>query len=156
MMGVYGNEIYRNWDNSTFAQFNYRIERLGRWHGEGTSNTMPRLSSASSSNWNRISTIYMEDGDYLKIKTIEYLDNRLVRLIYEEVCRWDEPVAIAVLPDHPTPCAVRTHTAEPVPFLIYKPGMTPDGVTRFDEFSVKEGKFGVLEKDEFIKEFLND
>ena len=95
------------------------------------------------------------EGDVaLKIKTIENLDRRAVGPIYEAVKQWDEPVAIAVLPDHPTPCAVRTHTNQPVPFLIWKPGTTPDAVTRFDEFAVAEGKYGVLEKDQFIKEFL--
>ena len=95
------------------------------------------------------------EGDVaLKIKTIENLDRRAVGPIYEAVKQWKEPVAIAVLPDHPTPCAVRTHTNQPVPFLILKPGETPDGVTRFDEFAVAEGKYDVLEKDQFIKEFL--
>ena len=95
------------------------------------------------------------EGDVaLKIKTIENLDRRAVGPIYEAVKQWDEPVAIAVLPDHPTPCAVRTHTNQPVPFLIWKPGEAPDGVTRFDEFAVAEGKYGVLEKDQFIKGFL--
>ena len=95
------------------------------------------------------------EGDVaLKIKTIENLDRRAVGPIYEAVKQWKEPVAIAVLPDHPTPCAVRTHTNQPVPFLIWKPDETPDGVTRFDEFAVAEGKYDVLEKDQFIKEFL--
>ena len=97
------------------------------------------------------------EGDVdLKIKTIEYLDNRAVRIIYEETQKWDEPVAIAILPDHPTPCSIRTHTNTPVPFLIYKPGEQPDSVTTFDEFSVSNGKYSILEKDQFIKEFLND
>ncbi|RHJ92524.1 cofactor-independent phosphoglycerate mutase [Parabacteroides bouchesdurhonensis] len=97
------------------------------------------------------------EGDVqLKVKTIENLDNRAVRIIYEELQKWNEPVGIAILPDHPTPCAIRTHTNSPVPFLIYKPGQTPDSVTRFDEFSVMNGKYGILEKDEFIKEFLKD
>ncbi len=95
------------------------------------------------------------EGDVaLKVKTIENLDRRAIRIICEELSSWSEEVAIAVLPDHPTPCAIRTHTAAPVPFLIYKPGQTPDAVTRFDEFSVARGKYGILEKDEFIKAFL--
>ena len=95
------------------------------------------------------------EGDVdLKIKTIENLDRRAIGPIYEALKQWNDPVAIAVLPDHPTPCAVRTHTSRPVPFLIWKPGETPDGVTRFDEFSVEQGKYGILEKDQFIKEFL--
>ena len=95
------------------------------------------------------------EGDIdLKIRTIENLDKRAIGIIFEELQKWDEPVAIAVLPDHPTPCAIRTHTNTPVPFLIYKPGQAPDSVTRFDEFSVLKGKYGILEKNEFIKELL--
>lgn len=96
------------------------------------------------------------DGDVdLKVKTIEYLDHRLISHIVEATQDWDEPVAIAVLPDHPTPCAIRTHTATPIPFLMYKPGIEPDTVKVFDEFSVLNGKYGILQKDEFIKTFLS-
>ena len=95
------------------------------------------------------------EGDVsLKIQTIENLDRRILQIIYEELNKWDEPVAIAVLPDHPTPCGIRTHTNTPVPFLIYKPGQTPDAVTCFDEVSVLNGKYGILENNEFIKELL--
>ncbi len=95
------------------------------------------------------------EGDVeLKIQTIENLDKRILRILFEELQTWDEPVAIAVLPDHPTPCTIRTHTNTPVPFLIYKPGETPDAVTCFDEDAVLNGKYGVLENNEFIKELL--
>lgn len=104
------------------------------------------------------------DGDLdLKLQTIENLDRRAIRPIYEEVKNWGvpgtptadmEPVAIAVLPDHPTPVAHRTHTNEPIPFLIYAPGMEPDGVKAFDEDSCKNGAYGLLEKDGFIKAFM--
>ena len=95
------------------------------------------------------------EGDAkLKVRTIENLDSRIVGSVVEALRTWNEPVAIAVLPDHPTPCAIRTHTAEPVPFLIYKPGMEPDAVTRFDEISVRAGRYPLLEKNQFIKELL--
>ena len=95
------------------------------------------------------------EGDVaIKIKTIEDLDKRVIGPIFEELQKWEQPVAMAVLPDHPTPCAIRTHTNAPVPFLIYKPGETPDAVTRFDEYSVTQGKYGILEKNEFIKALL--
>ncbi|MCD8041928.1 MAG: cofactor-independent phosphoglycerate mutase [Tannerellaceae bacterium] len=95
------------------------------------------------------------EGDVnLKVKTIEYLDRRIIGPVYEAVKTWNEPVTIAVLPDHPTPCAIRTHTAEPIPFLIWKPGIQPDDVTAYDEYSVQKGKYGILEQDEFIKEVL--
>ncbi|MBR6648992.1 MAG: phosphoglycerate mutase, partial [Bacteroidaceae bacterium] len=82
------------------------------------------------------------------------LDSRAVGPIYEAVKQWDEPVAIAILPDHPTPCKHRTHTAEPVPFLIWYPGITPDSVETFDELSAHNGSYGLLKKDEFINAFM--
>jgi len=91
----------------------------------------------------------------LKKTTIEYLDKRIIGPVYEEVSKWETPVAIAVLPDHPTPCAIKTHTDKPVPFLIYKPGMQADAVRVFDEESVKQGGYGHLYGEEFIKEFLS-
>ena len=95
------------------------------------------------------------EGDVsLKLKTIEYLDSRAVGPIWEAVKDWDEPVAIAVLPDHPTPCELRTHTAEPIPFLIYYPGIEPDGVQTYDEVSCQKGGYGTLEKDEFMNLFM--
>ena len=90
----------------------------------------------------------------LKIQTIEDLDKRVVGKIYEAVKDSKEPVAIAVLPDHPTPIHHRTHTAEPIPFLMYAPGITPDNVATFDEDTCQNGKFGTLEKDGFIRAFL--
>ena len=96
------------------------------------------------------------EGNYtLKNRTVEDLDSRLIGPIYEEVSKWNEPVAIAVLPDHPTPCAHRTHTSDPIPFLIYAPGMEPDGVTAFDEESCKQGAYGNIEGTEFTKIFLS-
>jgi 2,3-bisphosphoglycerate-independent phosphoglycerate mutase len=97
------------------------------------------------------------EGDAaLKVKTIEYLDNRVVRPLFEALQTWKEPVAIGILPDHPTPCTIRTHTNKPIPFIIYKPGEKPDSVTKYDEFSIENGKFGTLEKDAFIKYLLED
>lgn len=95
------------------------------------------------------------EGDVdLKVKTIEYLDSRIVKPIYEEVSKWNEPVSIAILPDHPTPCAIKTHTASAIPFIIYNPEAEADKVEVYNEFSVKEGSYGILKEDEFIKSFL--
>lgn len=95
------------------------------------------------------------EGDVeLKVKTIEYLDQRVVKYILEELKEFDEPVSIAILPDHPTPCAIRTHTYDPVPVTIYSPIKEPDSVEVYDEFSVKEGSLGHLKGDEFMKLFL--
>lgn len=96
------------------------------------------------------------EGDVaLKVKTIEYLDARVVKPIFEELSTWDEPVAIAILPDHPTPCAYKTHTKSPVPFIIYKPGEQADDVLVYDEFAAKNGNYGLLKGDEFMKNLIN-
>ena len=96
------------------------------------------------------------DGDLaLKLKTIENLDSRIVRPIYEEVSTWkDNPVCIAILPDHPTPVELRTHVDEPVPFIIWYPGITPDRVETYDEVSCVSGSYGMLRLEEFMNKFM--
>jgi len=95
------------------------------------------------------------EGDVdLKIRTIEYLDQRLVRYIMEETSRMDEEVAIAITPDHGTPCEVRTHVHDPVPFVICRPGEMPDAVSLYDEESVRSGDLGLIKGDTFIRTLL--
>lgn len=95
------------------------------------------------------------EGDVeLKIKTIEYLDERVVKPILAEVSTWHEPVTIAILPDHPTPCSIKTHTSNPVPFIIYRPGETPDDVMVYDEFAVEKGSYGLLRGMEFMQTLI--
>jgi 2,3-bisphosphoglycerate-independent phosphoglycerate mutase len=95
------------------------------------------------------------EGDVeLKIRTIEYLDARIVKPIAEAALTMDEPLAIGILPDHPTPCELRTHTHDPIPFIIYRPGESPDGVEKYDEESAKAGSYGLLQGNEFIKALL--
>ena len=95
------------------------------------------------------------EGDVdLKILTIEHLDSRIVKTVYEETRKWDEPVTIAVLPDHPTPCAIRTHTNDPIPFIIYNKEIEADSVKTYDEFAAKAGSYGLLRGDGFMKAFF--
>ena len=97
------------------------------------------------------------EGDmHLKLQTIEDLDKRLIAPILEGVKNLDEPVAIALLPDHPTPCEYRTHTADPVPFVIYYPGIAPDHVQTFDEVAAQAGAYGTLQGNEFINLFMQN
>ena len=95
------------------------------------------------------------EGDYdLKVKTIEYLDQRVVKFLMEKTAEMDEPVTLAILPDHPTPWKLKTHSREAVPFVIYRPGEMPDSVDRYDEISVREGMFGILKSKQFMQELL--
>ena len=93
----------------------------------------------------------------LKLKTIEDLDHRLIKPILESLHGLSEeaPIAIALLPDHPTPCEHRTHTDEPVPFAIYYPSIEPDNVQTFDEDACRNGAHGLIEGDEFIELFMS-
>jgi 2,3-bisphosphoglycerate-independent phosphoglycerate mutase len=96
------------------------------------------------------------DGDLeLKLKTIEYLDQRLVKPIYEATLQWSDPVAIAVLPDHLTPVEMRIHVGQPVPFLIYHRDIEPDDVQRYDEVSCASGGYGLLRLQEFMQTFMS-
>lgn len=69
--GVSGNDIYRAWGNgASYAVFNYREARLGRWHGTGTSNFEPVLNDNDAIN--RLSSTYMiENGSYLRIRNLQ-------------------------------------------------------------------------------------
>ncbi len=95
------------------------------------------------------------DGDLdLKLRTIEYLDHRMVEPIYNEVKTWDEDVCIAVLPDHPTPVEQRIHVNEPVPFLIWHRGIEPDEVSQYDEVSCVGGAYGLLRLEQFMQTLM--
>ena len=95
------------------------------------------------------------DGDLdLKLKAIDYLDQRLIKPIFEATEQMDEPVCIAILPDHPTPVEQRIHVNEPVPFLIYYRGIEPDEVENYDEESCVSGGYGLLHLQQFMQEFM--
>ena len=71
MMGLYGNEIYRDWGNaSTYAQLNYRKAHLNRWHGEGTSNWEPILDPGRAVN-NLASSYFIEDGSFFRLRNMQ-------------------------------------------------------------------------------------
>ena len=96
------------------------------------------------------------DGDLdLKLKAIDYLDQRLIKPIFEATEKIDEPVCIAILPDHPTPVEQRIHVNEPVPFLIYYKGIEPDAVEHYDEESCVTGGYGLLKLNEFMQTFMS-
>ena len=62
-----------------------------------------------------------------KVKAIEDIDRLVLAPLLEELQALDEPFTLLVLPDHPTPLSVRTHTAEPVPYLLYRSEAAKDG-----------------------------
>lgn len=70
LQGVYGNEIFRTWNQGNYAQFNYLMERMDRWHGAGTSNWEPILHSGRAINYQN-SSYWIEDGSFFRIRNIQ-------------------------------------------------------------------------------------
>ena len=88
----------------------------------------------------------------LKVKTIEDLDRRVLGRILKGL---KEPVAVAVLPDHPTPITVGTHTRDLVPFSICTPNGGSDGVEMFDEASATQGFYGLVTNQSLMELFVS-
>lgn len=95
------------------------------------------------------------DGDLdLKLRAIDYLDKRLIKPVLEAIKQMDEPVCMAILPDHPTPVELRIHVNEPVPFIIWHKDIEPDSVEQYDEVACVSGSYGLLHLNEFMNEFM--
>ncbi|WP_026475639.1 cofactor-independent phosphoglycerate mutase [Alkaliflexus imshenetskii] len=97
------------------------------------------------------------EGDFrLKKRVIEDFDRRLLKPLWEGLSKLDSPFSFLLLPDHPTPCNLRTHTHAPVPFMMIKPNLKPDDVQQLNEDSVKNGSFGEVEGDSILDMFFDD
>lgn len=73
-----------------------------------------------------------------KIKAIENLDGRVIRLVKEGLDASGEDYRLLVLPDHPTPIRVRTHTSDPVPYVLYDSRRIQQNTWRYNEKEAKE------------------
>ena len=87
----------------------------------------------------------------LKIRCIEYLDQRLVGVILAGLAARGITAAVAVLPDHPTPVATGQHGRDPVPVAILRPGEAPDSTERYDEDQAKRGSLGMMTGAQFMR-----
>ncbi|TBO41723.1 SusC/RagA family TonB-linked outer membrane protein [Pedobacter kyonggii] len=67
--GVAGNDIVQSYRNPSSQFGNYTTRILDRWHGEGSSNTIPRLTE-DNRNWSNFSDLYIQKGDFLRISNI--------------------------------------------------------------------------------------
>lgn len=73
-----------------------------------------------------------------KIAAIQYLDEKVIRRLKEGLEKSGEPFRMLVLPDHPTPICVRTHTKDPVPYLLYDSECLQDGPVEYSEKTARE------------------
>lgn len=70
VQGSYGNEIFRAWNQGTFADFNYLEDRTERWNGIGTSNWEPALNTKRAVNYLN-SSYWIEDGSFFRVRNIQ-------------------------------------------------------------------------------------
>ena len=76
-----------------------------------------------------------------KVLSIEKIDELILKPVYDYLVSTGEKYKIMVLPDHPTPIVMRTHSSDPVPFMIYSSDKKVDGVSVFSEDSCKDKNF---------------
>ena len=74
-----------------------------------------------------------------KVQAIEYLDERVIRYVKEAMDASGEDYRMLILPDHPTPIEVRTHTSDPVPYLLYDSTDAKEYIWEYSEKCAKEG-----------------
>lgn len=90
-----------------------------------------------------------------KVKSIELIDYQIVGPILEAMKKYDE-FKVLVLPDHPTPLSLRTHTAEPIPFIIYDSTNEIDSpASSYDEFEAKKSNIFIDEGYKLMDLFIN-
>lgn len=73
-----------------------------------------------------------------KTEAIQYLDQRVIRPVKEGLDAFGEPYRMLILPDHPTPVSVRTHTADPVPYLLYDSAGKEEHTWNYNEAEAKK------------------
>lgn len=88
-----------------------------------------------------------------KVKSIELIDEKVVGYILKEL--EGEDVRILICPDHPTPLATKTHSSEPIPFVIYDSTCIKDGAFAYTENECKKTGLLLNSGDELVEMFLN-
>ena len=88
-----------------------------------------------------------------KIKAIERIDKRILGKIMDEIPSFND-YSLSVLPDHPTPIILKTHTSDPVPYSMCSTEGKSDIVKRYDEFSVQKGSQGIIMGYKFINNLI--
>lgn len=91
-----------------------------------------------------------------KIQAIEYLDERVIRIVREALDQSGEPYRLLVLPDHPTPIRVRTHTSDPIPYLLYDSKKELRRIGAYNEREAKESGLVVEQGYKLIEKLFGE
>jgi 2,3-bisphosphoglycerate-independent phosphoglycerate mutase len=89
-----------------------------------------------------------------KVQAIEYLDERIVAPILKGLEKSGEDFRILVLPDHPTPICIRTHSADPVPYILYDSREEKFHTWQYNEKDAKETGVCIPEGCLLMEQFL--
>ncbi len=89
-----------------------------------------------------------------KVKAIEIIDKEILGAILPELDKYDD-YKIMILPDHPTPLALKTHTNDPVPFMIYQKSKENEGRPVFTEKTAADTGLFIEKGPEIMKYFIN-
>ena len=80
-----------------------------------------------------------------KLQAIENLDEKVIKVVYDALSASGEDFRMLVLPDHPTPIVLRTHSSEPVPYILYDSTDHKESVLKYNEKDAKAGGIYVAE-----------
>lgn len=89
-----------------------------------------------------------------KIEAIQYLDQRVIRRIKEQMDQSGEPYRLLVLPDHPTPVSIRTHTSQPVPYLLFDSTDRKQNQLKYNEADAAKSGHSIAEGYRMMDYFL--
>lgn len=91
-----------------------------------------------------------------KIKAIEHLDGEVIGVIADALDAAGENYRMLVMPDHPTPIRVRTHTSDPIPFMIFDSRKKVGGPTRYNEKEAQKSGVMVADGSKLIDQLLSE
>ncbi|MDI9508915.1 MAG: cofactor-independent phosphoglycerate mutase [Clostridiales bacterium] len=91
-----------------------------------------------------------------KVKAIEYLDQRVIKPVIEGMNEADEDYRVLIMPDHPTPIHLRTHTDDPVPYLLYDSRINKENHFEYNEYDAKKSGNVIFEGYKLIDRLFED
>ncbi len=80
-----------------------------------------------------------------KVQSIEFLDQRVIKVVMDEMKKAGADYRMLIMPDHPTPIRCRTHTSDPVPYLLYDSTAEQDNEWHYNEAEAKQSGIAVKE-----------
>ena len=100
-----------------------------------------------------VSAALIVTDEKLKVKSIEDFDKNIISPISDYIKNNPDTVLL-ILPDHPTPCRLKTHTSDPVPFILYSPAIPPDSTQVYSESAAKKGELNFQYPWELLDHFF--